>query len=55
MERLMMKKTIEKPWLNVPLWPFPKDGKPVPWTAKQIKEYKRQQRQNEDPAPYVDA
>jgi hypothetical protein len=28
-----------KPWLNVPLWPFPKDGKPVPWTAKQVKEY----------------
>jgi hypothetical protein len=37
----MMKKKTEpvKPWLNVPLWPFPKDGKPVPWTAKQVKEY----------------
>jgi hypothetical protein len=27
------------PWLETPLWPFPKEGKPVPWTAKQIKEY----------------
>ena len=27
------------PWLNVPTWPFPKDGKPTPWTPKQIKEY----------------
>jgi hypothetical protein len=38
-DKMKMKTEPVKPWLNVPLWPFPKDGKPIPWTAKQIKEY----------------
>jgi hypothetical protein len=29
-------------------WPFPPNGNPVPWTAQQIAEYARQQR---DAAP----
>lgn len=31
-------------------WPFPKHP-PVPWTAKQIKEYVQQQRQQTEDAP----
>lgn len=31
-------------------WPFP-SYPPVPWTAKQIKEYAQQQRQQTEDAP----
>lgn len=27
-------------------WPFPPPGGPVPWTKKQIKDYKRQQQED---------
>ena len=33
-------------------WPF-SNFPPVPWTAKQIKEYAQQQRQQLPEAPYV--
>jgi hypothetical protein len=32
------------------MWPFPSHP-PVPWTAKQIKEYAQQQRQQTEDAP----
>lgn len=33
-------------------WPFPPPGGPVPWTAKQRKQYERQEREKLPPAPY---
>lgn len=33
-------------------WPFPPPGGPIPWTPKQIKEYERQQRKNQEEAPF---
>lgn len=33
-------------------WPFPPPGGPVPWTPKQIKQYEREQRQNQEEAPW---
>lgn len=39
-------------------WPFPPPGGPIPWTPKQIFQYKRQQREqqeqdrNNNPAPF---
>jgi hypothetical protein len=33
-------------------WPFPPPGGPVPWTAKQRKEYERREREKLPPAPY---
>ena len=33
------------------MWPFPPLTGPVPWTAKQIKEYERQQRQQAKESP----
>lgn len=33
------------------MWPFPPLGGPVPWTAKQIAEYERQQREQLPEAP----
>jgi hypothetical protein len=35
---------------NSPNWPFPPPGGPVPWTKKQIEEYKRRQREKEEDA-----
>jgi hypothetical protein len=32
-------------------WPFPPATGAVPWTAKQIKEYEEQQRQQTEDAP----
>jgi hypothetical protein len=34
-------------------WPFPPPGGPVPWTAKQVAEYARQQRDKLPPSPFV--
>jgi hypothetical protein len=33
-------------------WPFPPPGGPVPWTAKQQREYQRQQRDQTEEAPF---
>lgn len=33
-------------------WPFPPPVGPTPWTAKQIKEYAQQQRQQAPSAPF---
>ena len=33
-------------------WPFPPPSGPIPWTPKQIANYKRQQREQEEPAPW---
>lgn len=36
-------------------WPFPtKDSPAVPWTAKQQREYARQQRQQAPDAPFLE-
>jgi len=34
------------------MWPFPPASGPVPWTAKQQQEYARQQREQQEPAPW---
>lgn len=34
-------------------WPFPPPTGPVPWTPKQIREYERQQREQQEPAPFI--
>lgn len=36
-------------------WPFPPAAGPVPWTAKQIKEYERQQRERQPSAPFIES
>lgn len=33
------------------MWPFPPSTGPTPWTAKQIKEYQRQQREQAEESP----
>lgn len=33
------------------MWPFPPLTGPIPWTAKQIKEYERQQREQAEESP----
>lgn len=33
-------------------WPFPPITGPVPWTAQQIREYQRQQREQQPAAPF---
>ena len=35
-------------------WPFPPITGPVPWTAKQVRDYERQQREQQ-PAPFWSA
>jgi len=35
-----------------PPWPFPPPGGPVPWTAEQVRDYQRQQRENAPTAPW---
>ena len=32
-------------------WPFPPPTGPIPWTAKQEREYQRQQREQAEEAP----
>jgi hypothetical protein len=34
-------------------WPFPPPGGPVPWTPAQIREYKRKQQEQWEPAPWI--
>lgn len=34
------------------MWPFPPATGPIPWTAKQIKEYEKQQREQQGDAPW---
>ena len=33
------------------MWRFPPPSGPIPWTAKQIKEYERQQREKAQESP----
>lgn len=33
-------------------WPFPLPTGPVPWTSQQIREYQRQQREQQPAAPF---
>lgn len=33
------------------MWPFPPLTGPIPWTAKQIKQYEHQQREKAEEAP----
>ena len=33
-------------------WPFPPPSGPVPWTAKQIKQYQQEQRDKMPEAPF---
>lgn len=33
-------------------WPFPPITGPVPWTVQQIREYQRQQREQQPAAPF---
>jgi hypothetical protein len=35
-----------------PAFPFPPNGKPVPWTSRQIKAYQKFMRQNAPDAPF---
>ena len=34
------------------MWPFPPATGPIPWTAKQIKEYEKQKREQQGDAPW---
>jgi hypothetical protein len=36
-------------------WPFPPPTGPVPWTPAQQRAYQRQQRDQAEPAPFVEA
>jgi len=35
-------------------WPFPPAAGPAPWAAKQVKEYERQQREQQPAAPFIE-
>lgn len=37
---------------STPRWPFPLNGKPVPWTSRQEKAYQRLMRQQAPSAPF---
>ena len=38
--------------MNTPSWPFPPPTGPVPWTAKQIRDYARKQIEQTEEAPF---
>lgn len=43
---------MKQPFPPTPVFPFPPNGKPVPWTSRQEKAYQRQMRQQAPSAPF---